>query len=36
MVAFRVDRYAAFALAPLAAWVAFASALNASIWSLNP
>jgi tryptophan-rich sensory protein len=31
----RVDRVAAFCLVPLAAWVAFASLLNASIWWLN-
>lgn len=36
IVAFRrVDRIAAFCMAPLAAWVAFATALNASIWWLN-
>jgi tryptophan-rich sensory protein len=34
--AFRpLDRYATSALVPLAAWVAFAGALNYSIWSLN-
>jgi benzodiazapine receptor len=34
--AFRpLDRTATWALVPLAAWVAFASALNYSIWSLN-
>lgn len=34
--AFRpLDRYATWALVPLAAWVAFASVLNYSIWSLN-
>ncbi len=32
----RVDRPAALALAPLAAWVGFASVLNYSIWALNP
>jgi tryptophan-rich sensory protein len=31
----QVDRIAAFCLVPLAAWVGFASALNASIWWLN-
>ena len=31
----QVDRIAAFCMAPLAAWVAFATALNASIWWLN-
>jgi tryptophan-rich sensory protein len=36
IVAFwRVDRLAACCLIPLAAWVAFATALNASIWWLN-
>lgn len=34
--AFRpLDRFATWALVPLAAWVAFASVLNYSIWSLN-
>lgn len=33
---YRIDRIAAFCLLPLAAWVAFATALNASIWWLNP
>ena len=34
--AFRpLDRYATWALVPLAAWVAFASVLNYAIWSLN-
>ena len=31
----RLDRIAGFCLAPLAAWVAFAPLLNASIWWLN-
>ena len=31
----QVDRIAAFCMVPLAAWVAFAAALNASIWWLN-
>ena len=36
MVAFgRLDRLARWCLAPLAAWVTFASALNAAIWWLN-
>lgn len=36
IAAFRpLDRLAAWALVPLAAWVAFASALNYAIWSLN-
>jgi translocator protein len=33
--AWRRDRLAAWLFAPYAAWVAFASVLNASIWSLN-
>ena len=34
--AFRpLDRFAAWALVPLAVWVAFASFLNYAIWSLN-
>ena len=34
--AFRpLDRYATWALVPLAAWVAFAAVLNYSIWDLN-
>jgi benzodiazapine receptor len=34
--AFRpLDRFATWALVPLAAWVAFAGALNYAIWSLN-
>ncbi len=33
--AWRRDRVAAFLFAPYAAWVAFATVLNASIWSLN-
>jgi translocator protein len=31
----RLDRVAAIALLPLAAWVAFASVLNVAIWRLN-
>jgi tryptophan-rich sensory protein len=31
----RLDRVAALCLVPLAAWVAFASLLNFSIWWLN-
>jgi benzodiazapine receptor len=31
----RLDRAAGWCLVPLAAWVAFASVLNASIWWLN-
>lgn len=31
----RVDRFAALALVPLAAWVGYASLLNAAVWSLN-
>jgi len=34
-VAWRVDRVAARLFAPYAAWVAFASILNASILALN-
>ena len=33
--AWRLDRVAAWLFAPYAAWVAFASALNGSIWALN-
>lgn len=33
--AWRRDRVAALLFAPYAAWVAFASVLNASIWNLN-
>ena len=33
--AWNVDRTAAWLFAPYAAWVAFASLLNASIWALN-
>ncbi len=36
VVAFsRLDRLAAYCLVPLAAWVAFATVLNLSIWMLN-
>ena len=36
VVAFhRLDRIAAWCLAPLVAWVAFASVLNIAIWQLN-
>jgi translocator protein len=31
-----LDRLAAALLVPYAAWVAFATALNAAIWRLNP
>ncbi|HEY7997899.1 MAG TPA: tryptophan-rich sensory protein [Pseudolabrys sp.] len=31
----RLDWMAGLALAPLAAWVGFAAALNATIWQLN-
>lgn len=31
----RLDRVAAWCLVPLAAWVAYASALNAALWWLN-
>ena len=31
----RLDRLAAWCLVPLAAWVAFATVLNFSIWRLN-
>ena len=33
--AWRPDRVAAWLFVPYAAWVAFASALNGSIWMLN-
>ena len=33
--AWRLDRVAAWLFAPYAAWVAFASVLNFSIWGLN-
>ncbi|MDR6304624.1 tryptophan-rich sensory protein [Nitrobacter vulgaris] len=33
--AWRRDRVAAWLFAPYAAWVAFASVLNGSIWTLN-
>jgi benzodiazapine receptor len=32
---YRLDRLAAWCLVPLAAWVAFATVLNVSIWRLN-
>ena len=32
---YRLDKLAAWCLAPLAAWVAFAAALNVAIWQLN-
>lgn len=32
----RIDRPAAWMLAPYLAWVAFASVLNATLWRLNP
>lgn len=32
---YRLDKLAAWCLVPLAAWVAFASALNFAIWRLN-
>lgn len=35
LLAARVDRAAAWLLAPYAAWTAFAALLNASIWYLN-
>ncbi|MGA8006192.1 MAG: TspO/MBR family protein [Burkholderiales bacterium] len=35
LLAARVDRAAAWLLAPYAAWVAFAAVLNAAIWYLN-
>ena len=35
IVFWQVDRIAAFCMVPLAAWVAFATALNGSIWWLN-
>ena len=35
LVFYRLDRTAAWCLVPLAAWVAFASLLNFSIWRLN-
>lgn len=31
----RIDRFAAWCLAPLAVWVTYASVLNAAIWHLN-
>jgi tryptophan-rich sensory protein len=33
--AWRLDRVAAWLFVPYAAWVAFASLLNGSIWMLN-
>jgi benzodiazapine receptor len=36
VIAFRrLDRIAGFCLMPLAAWVAYATLLNASVWWLN-
>jgi tryptophan-rich sensory protein len=35
VVFYRLDRLAAYCLIPLAAWVAFATVLNFSIWLLN-
>jgi translocator protein len=35
VAAWKVDRFAAWLFVPYAAWVAFASLLNASIWTLN-
>ena len=32
----RLDRWAGWAFAPYLAWVAFATALNAAVWWLNP
>ncbi|MFN3656339.1 MAG: TspO/MBR family protein [Pseudolabrys sp.] len=32
---YRLDRIAGLALAPLAAWVSFATLLNAAVWALN-
>jgi tryptophan-rich sensory protein len=32
----RIDRWAGALLVPYAAWVAFAAALNAALWRLNP
>ena len=34
-LSWRVDRVAAWLLVPYAAWVAFASLLNAAVWRLN-
>jgi benzodiazapine receptor len=36
LAAARLDRAAALALVPLAAWIGFAGVLNAAVWSLNP
>ena len=33
---YRVDKFAAWCLIPLAAWVGFATVLNFAIWKLNP
>ena len=35
VTAWRLDRVAAWLFVPYAAWVAFASLLNGSIWMLN-
>lgn len=35
VTAWRQDRVAAWVFVPYAAWVAFASVLNGSIWALN-
>ena len=35
MAFLRLDRIAGYCLLPLAAWVGFASVLNAAIWWLN-
>jgi translocator protein len=33
---YRVDKFAAWCIVPLAAWVSFATVLNFAIWKLNP
>jgi len=33
---YRVDKFAAWCIVPLAAWVCFAAVLNLAIWKLNP
>ena len=33
---YRVDKFAAWCIVPLAAWVGFATVLNLAIWKLNP